>query len=88
MTAIDPQQDERVVREHRDRVVVHCYQLLGSFHEAEEAAQEVFLRAWQGRAGSRGEFSTRTWLLTIATRASAWPSSRPCSPCLPGSAPC
>lgn len=71
MTAIDPQQDERMelmVRDHRDRVVVHCYQFLGSFHEAEEAAQEVFLRAWRAQAGFRGDSSTRTWLLKIATR--------------------
>ena len=39
MSGTDPQ-DERLVREHRDRIVVHCYQFLGSFHEAEEAAQE------------------------------------------------
>ena len=53
---------------HRKDVVLLCYRFLGSRAEAEEAAQETAIRAWRGRAGFRGDSSTRTWLHRIATR--------------------
>ena len=54
--------------EQRSGLLVHCYRFLGSYHDAEEATQETFLRAWRGRGGFRGEASVKTWLYRIATR--------------------
>jgi RNA polymerase sigma-70 factor, ECF subfamily len=53
---------------HRQDVVLLCYRMLGSFAEAEEAAQETALKAWRSRASFRGDASFRTWLHRIATR--------------------
>lgn len=53
---------------HRRALTVHCYRFLGSLHDAEEAVQETYLRAWRARSGFRGDASLRTWLLRIATR--------------------
>ena len=59
---------EAVVLAHRNALVTHCYRFLGSLQDAEEAAQETFIRAWQHRESFRGDSSTRTWLFSIATR--------------------
>jgi len=52
---------------HRRELHVHCYRMLASFDEAEDAVQETFLKAWRGRSGfdSSGQF--RAWLYRIAT---------------------
>jgi len=52
---------------HRRELQVHCYRMLGSFHDAEEALQDTLLAAWQGLAGFEGRASIRTWLYRIAT---------------------
>ena len=52
---------------HRRELLVHCYRMLGSVQDAEDALQEVLLTAWQGIGGFEGRSSLRTWLYRIAT---------------------
>ncbi|MGI8334363.1 sigma factor [Actinomadura scrupuli] len=49
---------------HRHELHVHCYRMLGSFQDAEDALQETMLAAWRGLAGFDGRASLRTWLYT------------------------
>ena len=58
---------EAVTARHRRELHVHCYRMLASFEEAEDAVQETFLRAWRGRDGLRAGPSARAWLYRIAT---------------------
>ena len=52
---------------HRRELQVHCYRMLGSFADAEDALQDTLLAAWQGLEGFEGRASLRTWLYRIAT---------------------
>jgi RNA polymerase sigma-70 factor (TIGR02960 family) len=52
---------------HRRELLVHCYRMLGSLQDAEDALQDTLLAAWQGLAGFEGRASIRTWLYRIAT---------------------
>ena len=58
------------VEPHRRELHAHCYRMLGSVHDADDALQDALLGAWKGRSGFEGRSSLRTWLYTIATNAS------------------
>jgi RNA polymerase sigma-70 factor (ECF subfamily) len=47
---------------HRRELQAHCYRMLGSLQDAEDAVQDTLLAAWQGLGGFEGRASLRTWL--------------------------
>jgi RNA polymerase sigma-70 factor (TIGR02960 family) len=57
----------QLVEPHQRELMVHCYRMLGSAQDAEDALQETMLAAWRGLAGFEGRSSVRTWLYRVAT---------------------
>jgi RNA polymerase sigma-70 factor (ECF subfamily) len=57
----------RLVEPHRAELHAHCYRMLGSVHDAEDAHQDALLRAWRGLAGFEDGGRLRPWLYKIAT---------------------
>jgi RNA polymerase sigma-70 factor, ECF subfamily len=57
------------VQPHRRELHAHCYRMLGSVHDADDALQDALLRAWRGLATFEGRSSVRSWLYRITTNA-------------------
>jgi RNA polymerase sigma-70 factor (ECF subfamily) len=63
----DEQAFTELVDPHRPELHAHCYRMLGSLHDAEDALQESMLKAWRAIGRFEGRSSLRSWLYTIAT---------------------
>src|SRR5918994_2294152 len=59
----------RLVEPHRGALQAHCYRMLGSMADAEDALQDALQNAWRGLTKFEGRSSLRSWLYTIATNA-------------------
>jgi RNA polymerase sigma-70 factor (ECF subfamily) len=65
--AVDSASFEELIEPYRAELYAHCYRMLGSVHDAEDALQDALLRGWRGLPQFEGRSSLRSWLYRIAT---------------------
>jgi RNA polymerase sigma-70 factor (ECF subfamily) len=68
-SAIDEAAYAELVERHTRELHAHCYRMLGSVHDADDALQDALLRAWRGLPRFQGRSSLRTWLYSVTTNA-------------------
>jgi RNA polymerase sigma-70 factor (ECF subfamily) len=66
-SAVDSASFEELIEPYRAELHAHCYRMLGSFHDADDALQDALLRAWRGLPQFEARSSLRSWLYRIAT---------------------
>jgi RNA polymerase sigma-70 factor (ECF subfamily) len=67
IATMDEEAFQQLVAPHRDALQAHCYRMLGSLHDAEDALQETLLRSWRAIANLDRSRPLRPWLYRIAT---------------------
>jgi RNA polymerase sigma-70 factor (ECF subfamily) len=64
---VDSTSFQALIEPYRAELHAHCYRMLGSVHDADDALQDALLRAWRGLPQFEGRSSLRSWLYRVAT---------------------